>query len=172
MSIENLTDSIGAGRYNIAQVANRLPGSCCFCQSSTGPFIDTGRYFKMFGNVYICVNNCLREMAELAQITEVTIQYAEPGPDSLTRTDFEEAIREHVSPLLSAVSDLSDYLVGASIIPLLSETDEDDGDVSGSAAGAVSTPLEVIEPGSVEGPNGLSDDSVDGLDDADGLFRD
>lgn len=170
MSPANSIDLLGAGRYNITSVANQLPGCCCFCQTSKGPFIDTRRHFKLFGNAYICIDNCLREMASMANLIRVVESEPEPVTN-LTRDEYEEAIREHVGPLLDAVGDLADYLRGASIIPLLSEADEDDGNVVGSSEGADSTPEQTVGSISSEGPDELSDDSGDGDVDDDDPFR-
>lgn len=54
------------GKYALLDSPQAAPGSCKYCGSSSRQlFIDTGTHEEFHGRVYICVDECLREMVQL-----------------------------------------------------------------------------------------------------------
>lgn len=52
--------------FKLTDSPQALPGSCRFCGSSSRKFfIDTELYEDFHGRIYICVDECLREMVQL-----------------------------------------------------------------------------------------------------------
>lgn len=160
--------SIESGRfYGVGQATN-IPGSCGICSTSSGPYIDTGRYFKLFGRLYICMN-CLTEMARVAGLFEALRPEPVDPVVNLTYKEFKETVDGLANGLSGSLTDLLNYLYGASIVPLLSDSDEIDGDAEsddgedvGSESESDEADIEDFGIISVEGPDDLSDDSVNG----------
>lgn len=50
-------------RIQVLEAPMAAPGHCAICGTSQGPVIDFGMFMEFYGVVYLCVENCMVELA-------------------------------------------------------------------------------------------------------------
>lgn len=79
-----------------------LPHKCSVCGSISGTFIDFGLDLEFYGTVYLCLDNCIRQLAN-------ELGYRSPSQHKLALDAVEEQ-RSRANGLEDKVKDLEDVV--------------------------------------------------------------
>lgn len=117
-------------RFQIIHGAPQIPPhQCSVCGSQSGDFIDFGLDLEMYGTVFLCVENCIKQVAnELGFRSQSQHQVALDAVEEQRKiaNDALDKVKD-LEDVLGAYRRISNYSVSASDnLPSESVTDEGD----------------------------------------------
>ena len=95
--------STALSRFQITHGSPVLPpGKCSVCGTTSGSFIDFGLELDFYGVVYICIDNCFRELAKL-------LEYYHPDEVVSIKEQYNEIVQQNAK-LIAYNKELNDVV--------------------------------------------------------------